>query len=114
VMDLVQKYQTGKIDKDSVPAFLGIGFVFRDLKEYLNKGLPIGPVITGVLKNSPADKAGLRVGDIIVSIDGTEFSDEYELSEFIKEKNPSDKVKIKVYRKNNTIELEATLVESLN
>ncbi len=84
VMDLVQKYQTGKIDKDSVPAFLGIGFVFRDLKEYLNKGLPIGPVITGVLKNSPADKAGLRVGDIIVSIDGTEFSDEYELSEFIK------------------------------
>lgn len=114
VKDLVQKYQAGEIDKDSVPAFLGIGFVFRDLKEYLNKGLPIGPVITGVLKNSPADKAGLRVGDIIVSIDGTEFSDEYELSEFIKEKNPGDKVKIKVYRKNNTIEMEATLVESLN
>jgi len=114
VKDLVQKYQAGEIDKDSVPAFLGIGFVFRDLKEYLNKGLPIGPVITGVLKNSPADKAGLRVGDIIVSIDGTEFSDEYELSEFIKEKNPGDKVKIKVYRKNNTVEMEATLVESLN
>jgi serine protease Do len=114
VKDLVQKYQSGEIDKNSVPAFLGIGFVFRDLKDYLNKGLPIGPVITGVLRNSPADKAGIKVGDIIVSINDTEFSDEYELSQFIKEKNPGDKVKIRVYRKNNTIELEATLVESLN
>jgi len=114
VKDLVQKYQSGEIDKNSVPAFLGIGFVFRDLKDYLNKGLPIGPVITGVLRNSPADKAGIKVGDIIVSINDTEFSDEYELSQFIKEKNPGDKIKIRVYRKNNNIELEATLVESLN
>jgi serine protease Do len=114
VKDLVQKYESGEIDKNSVPAFLGVGFVFRDLKEYLNKGLPIGPVITGVLKDSPADKAGLKVGDIVVSIDGIEFSDEYELSEFIKEKNPGDKIKIKVYRKNNTIEAEANLVEYIN
>jgi S1-C subfamily serine protease len=114
VKDLVQKYELGEIDKNSVPAFLGVGFVFRDLKEYLNKGLPIGPVITGVLKDSPADKAGLKVGDIVVSIDGIEFSDEYELSEFIKEKNPGDKIKIKVYRKNNTIETEANLVEYIN
>lgn len=113
VADLVGKYSSGTITKDSVPAFLGVGFVFKDLKEYVNRGLPIGPVITGVLKNSPADRAGVKVGDIIVSIDGSEFSDEYELSQFIKEKNPGDEVKIKVYRKNGNLELKATLAEAI-
>lgn len=112
VTDLISRYQRGEINKNSVPAFLGIGFVFRDLGEYVKKGLPIGPVITGVLRNSPADKAGLKVGDIIVSIDDTEFSDEYELSQFIKQKNPGDRVSIKVYRKNGTINLDAVLTEA--
>jgi serine protease Do len=113
VRDLVEKYQSGKISKDTVPAFLGVGFVFKDLKEYVKRGLPIGPVITGVLRNSPADKAGVKVGDIIVSIDGSEFSDEYELSQFIKEKNPGDEIRIKVYRKNSTLDLSATLAEAI-
>jgi S1-C subfamily serine protease len=114
VKNLIESYKKGEIDVNSVPAFLGIGFTFRDLKDYLNKGLPIGPVITGVLRNSPADKAGLRAGDIIVSINNTEFSDEYELSEFIKEKNPGDEVLIKIYRKNSNLELKAVLGESVN
>ena len=114
VLELIEKYNKGDLDQNSVPAFLGIGFVFKDLKEYLNRGLPIGPVITGVLKNSPADKAGLKTGDIIISIHGVEFSDEYKLSEFIREKNPGDKIRIKIYRKNNNMEVEATLIESVN
>lgn len=114
VVELLNKYRNGELDQNSVPAFLGIGFTFRDLKDYVNRGLPIGPVITGVLKNSPADKTGLKVGDIIVSIDGTEFSDEYELSEFIKEKNPGDTIKINLYRRNSNLEVEATLIEAVN
>lgn len=113
IAELVEKYQNGKIDRNSVPGFLGVGFVFKDLGEYLKIGVPIGPVITGVLKGSPADKAGLKVGDIIVSIDGTEFSDEVSLSQFIKEKNPGETISIKVYRKNNTLDLNATLIEAV-
>jgi len=114
VNELITKYKTGEITKDSVPAFLGIGFTFRNLKDYVNRGLPIGPVITGVLKNSPADKAGLKTGDIIVSISDIEFGDEYELSEFIKEQNAGDRVNIKVYRKGEILELEAILAQSQN
>lgn len=114
VVNLLEKYKNGDLDQNSVPAFLGVVFVFRDLKDYLNKGLPIGPVITAVLNNSPADRAGLKVGDIIVDIDGVEFSDEYKLSDFIKEKNPGDKIRIKVYRKNSIVELEAVLIEGKN
>lgn len=114
VNELITKYKKGEITKDSVPAFLGIGFTFRNLKDYVNRGLPIGPVITGVLKNSPADKAGLKTGDIIVSISDIEFGDEYELSEFIKEQNAGDRVNIKVYRKGEILELEAILAQSQN
>lgn len=110
VTELVDKYKKGEIDENSEPAFLGISYEFRDIKSYVNKGLPIGPVITGVVLNSPAYVAGVRVGDIIVSIDENEFSDETELSSYISSKNPGEKVKIKVYRINRTINLEANLV----
>lgn len=110
VTELVEKYKKGEIDENSEPAFLGISYEFRDIKSYVNKGLPIGPIVTGVISNSPASVAGVRVGDIIVSIDEKEFSDETELSNYIAEKNPGDKIKIKVYRINRSINLEANLV----
>ena len=110
VTELVEKYKKGEIDENSEPAFLGISYEFRDIKSYVSKGLPIGPVVTGVVSNSPASIAGVRVGDIIVSIDDSEFNDETELSNYIAEKNPGDKIKIKVYRINRAINLEANLV----
>lgn len=110
VVELVEKYKRGEINENSEPAFLGISYEFRDIESYVKRGLPIGPVIVRVVLNSPAFIAGIKAGDIIVSIDDREFNDETELSNYIAEKNPGDKVRIKVYRINRTINLEATLV----
>ena len=114
VIELVDKYTKGEIDENSEPAFLGISYELREIKSYVSRGLPIGPVVTGIVANSPASIAGVRVGDIIVSIDDKEFNDESELSNNISSKNPGDKVKIKVYRINRTINLEANLVSRKN
>lgn len=91
------------------PGYLGIGFYFKDLRDYLVKGEPIGAVINGIVKNSPADESGLKVGDIIVAIDGTEFSDETELTNFIKSKYEGDIVKLKVYSQKKLKDLEIEL-----
>lgn len=89
--------------------YLGIGFYFKDLRNYLLKGEPIGAVINGIVNNSPADNAGLKVGDIIVAIDGTEFSDEVELTNFIKSKFEGDKVQIKIYSDKKLKDIEVVL-----
>lgn len=109
VKDLVNRYNSGEIDENSEPAFLGINYSFRDIESYVKKGLPIGPVVSSVVRNSPAYESGLKIGDIIVSINDKEFTDETELSEFIASKNPGDKINIIVYRVNRNITLEAVL-----
>jgi len=109
VQDLVNRYKSGQIDENSEPAFLGINYSFRDIESYVKKGIPIGPIVSSVIRNSPAYNAGIKTGDIIVSIDDKEFSDETELSEFIASKNPGDKISILVYRVNRNITLEAVL-----
>lgn len=109
VLNMINNFKTGALTKNSQPAFLGITFEFKDLGDYVRKGLPIGPVITSIVKNSPADNAELKTADIIISIDGTEFSDENELSEFIKSKNAGDAINLKIYRNGESLNIRASL-----
>lgn len=88
--------------------YLGIGFYFKELKAYVENGQPIGPIIDGVVPNSPAQKSGLQIGDIIVSIDGKEFSDEAELTDFIRSCHEGQLISLKIYRRNQVSDLSAT------
>ena len=91
------------------PAYLGVGYFFKDLREYLNKGEPIGPVINGIVKDSPASEAGIQVGDIVVAIDGKEFGDEEELTQFIQSQVPGNKISIKIFRKGQFVDINVIL-----
>ena len=44
-------------------------------------------LIDGVLKGSPADKAGLRKGDVIVAVDGNELFSNIQLAQYLEEKD---------------------------
>ncbi len=65
----------------------------------------------GVIKNSPAYVAGIKPGDIIVSIMGDEINEEYNLAERLSEYKPNDKVDLEVVRGGEKIELSAELGE---
>ena len=59
-----------------------------------------------MLKNSPAENAGLRKGDIIVSIESHAIGDLKDLSAVLKRLSPGDAITIVYYRgemKNKTI-----------
>ncbi len=62
----------------------------------------------GVTPAGPADKAGLKAGDIITTLDGVEINNSDELIVAIRSKNVGDKVKIKYTR--NNITREATVI----
>lgn len=49
--------------------------VTPDIAEGLGLPKPVGSLVTGVLKDSPADTAGLEVGDLIVAVEDDEISD---------------------------------------
>jgi len=92
---------------------------FRDTWDKLTKGESLGaagrPVnaaymgvrfssegegleISKVYENSPAEKAGLKVGDVIVGIDGTKIASRDDMASFLQKKKPDDEVTIEVQR----------------
>ena len=62
--------------------------------------MPSGVYVQQVIKNSPAQKAGISAGDVIVSIDGSSVSTMDGLKEKISNLKAGKKVKIVVKRQN--------------
>lgn len=80
----------------------------ESLREHLGiKGDAI--LVESVIKGLSADKAGIKDNDIIISIDGSDGMSPTGLTEFLKKRNPGDKVKIVVLRKGEKKTLNAEL-----
>jgi len=79
---------------------------------FTGTGAQISTDGAGVTPAGPADKAGLKAGDIITSLDGIEISNSDELIVAIRSKNVGDKVKIKYTRNNISREATVTLAAS--
>ena len=83
--------------------YLGIG-----LKDRSDGGS--GAVVGEVESGSPADKAGLRVNDVVLEINGTTITGQGALIGIIRDSAPGEKVSIVVERDGERKTLEATLV----
>lgn len=79
---------------------------------YTGTGALISSEANGVTDGGPADKAGLKAGDLILEIDGVEINTSDELIVAIRSRNVGDKVKIKYKRNAITREVSVTLAAS--
>jgi S1-C subfamily serine protease len=96
-------------------AFLGIsgGTVTPELAKALNLPVEQGVIVQQVVKNGPADKAGLEAGDTSATINGQEVrlggdiiteangkpvKSMEELIEVIQDSKPGDKLELKIFR----------------
>jgi len=66
----------------------------------------------GITPGGPADKVGLKAGDVIIEFDGSEVDNSDELIVMIRSKSVGDKVKIKYKRNGLTKEVTVTLTAS--
>jgi len=62
-----------------------------------------------ILKNSPAEKAGLKAGDIITRLNGVELNSDNDLSALLSAYNPGDSVTINYLRNGVSAETEVVL-----
>lgn len=79
----------------------------EDLKEYHK--VDHGVLITDVSDGGPAEIAGLKEGDVILSLDGRKMENENQFRQFLGEKKPGDIVKIEVLRNNRKRTFKVTL-----
>jgi len=75
----------------------------------LAKGVPSGAIISKVVQGSPADKAGLKSGDIVTQLDGKDVRNAAQLRNAVGAKAPGSGVKLTVLRGGKTETLEAEL-----
>jgi len=79
---------------------------------YTGNGALISTAANGVISGGPADKAGIKAGDLIIAIDGVEIASSDELIVAIRSHNVGDKVKIKFTRNTVTREVSVILAAS--
>jgi len=78
-----------------------------DLAAALGLSDPVGALITGVGKGSPAEKAGLKRGDVIMELDGRKVLDPSELPRMVAFGHIGKTITIKILRQSKPMELKA-------
>ena len=66
--------------------------------------------VASVTKNSPADKAGVKVGDVVTKFGDRDIADFSALVQAVQDRNPGDKVSLKLKRGEELVDLTVTLV----
>ena len=98
--------------KPIIDDLMSSGYVTgRPLVGIVIQSTKYGLFISSVNQGSGAEKAGLKTGDQILSVDGTEVSSTTEINKIRDTKKPGDKMKFKIVRAGQTKEIDVVLTE---
>jgi len=112
---MIEEWKTkGKVE---IP-FLGIKYVLVDekVKERFNLPYAYGAYVyteiksdKAVIPNSPAERAGIKEGDLILEIDGEKITLQNTLAATVRKKKVGDVVTLKIWRDGKILEIKVTL-----
>ena len=91
--------------------YIGIGCINIDESKSKYYNLPIGIYVSEVADFSSAQKAGIKPGDVIISIDGTTVTTKDELDNIKYSHSIGDKITVKINRNGEEMDIELTLSE---
>lgn len=105
-----QIIKTGKVSR----AYLGVMLqdIDRNLAEAYELSRPEGALVTQVSEDTPASKAGLKAGDIILAYNGTTINRTTDLINLINRTRPNQTATMVVQRNNKQLSLSAMLTSA--
>jgi serine protease DegQ len=80
-----------------------------ELADSFGLGRQNGAIIAGVVRGGPADRAGIRPGDILLTVDGKAITSTSDMLNFIAQLTPDRKAKMTVMRKNRQSTLDVLI-----
>ncbi|MBK7238376.1 MAG: DegQ family serine endoprotease [Sterolibacteriaceae bacterium] len=104
-----QLRKTGKVSRGKMG--VGIQPLTKELAESFGLAKAEGALVGSVEIGSPAEKAGLQPGDVIVGVNGASVTDSADLPRIIGNMSPGESANIKVLRQGSARELSVTLAD---
>jgi serine protease Do len=99
----------GKVER----GFLGLNI--QDLNQALAKSFRLpdtnGALVAKVTPGSPAAKAGIKSGDIVLDYNGTPITDASQLKNLVGATRPNSAVRLKIWRDKKATEVNVTIAE---
>jgi serine protease Do len=105
VIDLKKK---GKVAHDITAGF-DVQPVDARIAQYFGMKQPQGVIVSDIHSGGPAEAAGLKVGDIVLEVNGEKVNSDSDILAVMIELSPGDILKFKIYREHKTIDINLTL-----
>jgi serine protease Do/serine protease DegQ len=107
-----QLIQKGNVSR----GWMGVSIqpVTEDLAKSFGLRKAAGALVSDVLKGGPADKAGMRQGDVITAFNGTEVKDPSHLQRLVAESAVGKAARVTVFRDGKSLDLNLTLANAEN
>ena len=92
-------------------AWLGVytQSVDRDISDAFELDIDYGAIVNEVLGDSPADEAGIKDGDVIISFDGQKVWDQDDLLDFLEDKRAGESVELELFRDGKSVTVKVEL-----
>jgi len=83
----------------------------EDLRAYFKAPRGRGLLVSRVEEDTPAAKAGLRAGDVIIAVGGKGISDRSDIAQALSDHEPGDRVAVKIVRDGSEKTVEVVIAE---
>jgi serine protease Do len=109
-LDVAKQLQAhGKVTRGRMG--IGIQPVTKELAESFRLDSATGAVVTTVERGSPADKAGIKVGDVILQYNGKSIDDPNELPRLVAKTKPGERATVALWRNGKREQTAVTVGE---
>lgn len=98
---------TGKISRGQLG--ISIQAMTQELSKSLGLPTPEGALVTHVFRHSPAEKAGLALGDVILSVNGKRIIQSRDLPLIIGNMQPNEKAQLRILRDRKEVTIDVIL-----
>ena len=100
---------TGKVSRGRIG--VQIGPVDKEVAESIGLGSATGALVSAVEPDSPAAKAGLQAGDVIVQFNGTKIDKVSDLPRLVGNTKPGSKASLTIFRRGKQQQLAITVAD---
>lgn len=104
-----QLVANGKVTRGYVGVYLNPGAVTEEMAKSFGRGEAGGVLIADVEKDGPADKAGIKSGDILTELNGTKIKDNTSFRNDVARIMPNKKAEIMLFRDGKQKKVSVTI-----